>query len=478
MRAAHQSRSSVSQGAVAALIILALQAGGSTASAAPVAESPAGARTLVHKAADDLGVRDAEVDAAAAQLAGANRQLDTARRDAAQASARAASLRRELAARRRTLARALSSQVVSTEQADTAEQRVRDTRSQSKAALRSLYTQSPSGLQAFAQGGSLTELSDRVNLLDSVAAARTRRLDARRAAYQDAAAQQQAKRVATNSAQSAAAAVDEQARQASGAAAAALQAEQRVETVRGGRQRTLAAFRAAAVAARRRYETQRAASDRIAALLVARAAQTRAASDRIAALLVARAAQTRVASDRTAALQAAQARRAAAERSAALQAARAEQATRAAQPSASLPEPTGGGAPASIGTFTLPTDGALSSVFGYRDDPFGLGRRFHAGQDFSAPLGTPIVAAAAGTVALVQTPEQSGGYGNYTCIDHGSGLSTCYAHQSGVLVRVGQQVQQGELIGLVGSTGASTGAHLHFEVRIDGTPVDPMPYLP
>jgi len=120
----------------------------------------------------------------------------------------------------------------------------------------------------------------------------------------------------------------------------------------------------------------------------------------------------------------------------------------------------------------------LSSGFGYRDDPFGLGRRFHAGQDFSAPLGTPIVAAAAGTVALVQTPEQSGGYGNYTCIDHGSGLSTCYAHQSGVLVRVGQQVQQGELIGLVGSTGASTGAHLHFEVRIDGTPVDPMPYLP
>jgi len=460
VRAAHQSGSSVSRGAVAALIILALQPGGSTASAAPVAESPAGARILVQKAADDLGVRDAEVDAAAAQLAGADRQLDTAGRDAAQASARAASLRRELAARRRTLARALSSQVVSTEQADAAEQRVRDTRSQSKAALRSLYTQSPSGLQAFAQGGSLTELSDRVNLLDSVAAARTRRLDARRAAYRDAAAQQQAKRAATNSAQSAAAAVDEQARQASGAAAAALQAEQRVETVRGGRQRTLAAFRAAAVAARRRYETQRAASDRIAALLVARAAQTRAASDRMAAL------------------QAAQAKGAAVERSAALQAARAEQAPRAAQPSASLPEPTGGGAPASIGTFTLPTDGALSSGFGYRDDPFGLGRRFHAGQDFSAPLGTPIVAAAAGTVALVQTPEQSGGYGNYTCIDHGSGLSTCYAHQSGVLVRVGQQVQQGELIGLVGSTGASTGAHLHFEVRIDGTPVDPMPYLP
>jgi len=78
----------------------------------------------------------------------------------------------------------------------------------------------------------------------------------------------------------------------------------------------------------------------------------------------------------------------------------------------------------------------------------------------------------------VQTPDQSGGYGNYTCIDRGAGFSTCYAHQSAVLVQVGQQVAQGQLIGLVGSTGASTGPHLHFEVRINGEPVDPAPYLP
>jgi len=78
----------------------------------------------------------------------------------------------------------------------------------------------------------------------------------------------------------------------------------------------------------------------------------------------------------------------------------------------------------------------------------------------------------------VQTPDQSGGYGNYTCIDRGASFSTCYAHQSAVLVQVGQQVAQGQLIGLVGSTGASTGPHLHFEVRINGEPVDPAPYLP
>jgi len=486
VRAAQQHRRAASLGLIGVLSILALQAGVRPASAAPANGSASVGSTPVQQAADDLGVRDAAVDVAASQLASADRQLGSARRGAAQASARSNRLRRELTDRQRTLARALTSEVLASQRADAAERRVQDTRSQSKAALRSLFTQSPGdGLQALAQGGSLAELSDRVNLLSSAAAARARRLDARSAAYRSAAAQRQALSAATSSAQSAAASVDEQARQAGAAAAGAVQAEQRVATVRGDRTRTLTAFHAAAVASRQRYETQLAASERTAALLAARAQQARtaaAAAVRSAAQQAARAQQARTAAA------------AAAVRSAAQQAARAQQAQRAtplaasshpgkgaappaAPPTVTSPPPSGAGPPSNQ-LLIVPIQGTLSSGFGYRDDPFGLGRRIHPGQDLSAPLGTPIVAATGGTVALVQTPDQSGGYGNYTCIDRGAGLSTCYAHQSAVLVQVGQQVAQGQLIGLVGSTGASTGPHLHFEVRINGEPVDPAPYLP
>ena len=115
-----------------------------------------------------------------------------------------------------------------------------------------------------------------------------------------------------------------------------------------------------------------------------------------------------------------------------------------------------------------PVNGPVTSPFGYR---WG---RLHAGIDIGVPYGTPIHAAAAGTVVLA---AWTGGYGNYTCIDHGGGLATCYAHQSSYAVSAGAQVSQGQVIGYVGSTGHSFGAHLHFEVRINGTPVDPLGYL-
>ncbi len=153
-------------------------------------------------------------------------------------------------------------------------------------------------------------------------------------------------------------------------------------------------------------------------------------------------------------------------------------AARAAGETGTLPLSTGNPGAESAGGLVMPTTGVFSSGFGYRTDPFGGGTTFHAGQDIAAPTGTPIVAATAGTVAIVETPDQSGGYGNYTCIDRGAGFATCYAHHSVVFVHVGQVVKQGQLIGLVGSTGASTGPHLHFEVRINGVPVDPLPYLP
>ena len=115
-----------------------------------------------------------------------------------------------------------------------------------------------------------------------------------------------------------------------------------------------------------------------------------------------------------------------------------------------------------------PVSGPVTSPFGYR---WG---RLHAGIDIGVPYGTPIHAAASGTVVLA---GWTGGYGNYTCIDHGGGMATCYAHQSSYAVSSGAQVSQGQVIGYVGSTGHSFGAHLHFEVRINGNPVDPLGYL-
>ena len=115
-----------------------------------------------------------------------------------------------------------------------------------------------------------------------------------------------------------------------------------------------------------------------------------------------------------------------------------------------------------------PVNGPVTSPFGYR---WG---RLHAGIDIGVPEGTPIHAAASGTVVLAGWID---GYGNYTCIDHGGGLATCYAHQSAYAVSTGAHVSQGQVIGYVGSTGHSFGPHLHFEVRINGVPVDPLGYL-
>jgi murein DD-endopeptidase MepM/ murein hydrolase activator NlpD len=120
-----------------------------------------------------------------------------------------------------------------------------------------------------------------------------------------------------------------------------------------------------------------------------------------------------------------------------------------------------------------PVDGPVVSGFGPR---FG-GSEFHEGIDIAVPSGTPIRAAAAGTVIFTESEAESGGYGNFTCIDHGGGLSTCYAHQERFAVSAGQRVSQGEVIGYSDCTGHCFGPHVHFEVRIDGTPTDPMGYL-
>lgn len=125
------------------------------------------------------------------------------------------------------------------------------------------------------------------------------------------------------------------------------------------------------------------------------------------------------------------------------------------------------------GRFIRPVNGRLTSGFGMRMHPIFKVRRMHTGIDIAAPTGTPIRAADSGVVVEAGYLR---GYGYTVIIDHGGGVATLYAHCSAILVTVGQQVQRGQTIARVGSTGYSTGPHLHFEVRINGEPVDPLEY--
>ena len=150
---------------------------------------------------------------------------------------------------------------------------------------------------------------------------------------------------------------------------------------------------------------------------------------------------------------------------------RIEEARRAAERRAAQllgkPIPPELGAPSS---FSWPVSGPITSPFGMRSDPFGGGFRMHTGLDIGAPMGATITAAAAGHVIFA---EWYGGYGKAIIIDHGGQTVTLYAHCSQWFVSKGQDVQRGQAIGAVGSTGNSTGPHLHFEVRVNGIPVDP-----
>jgi murein DD-endopeptidase MepM/ murein hydrolase activator NlpD len=130
--------------------------------------------------------------------------------------------------------------------------------------------------------------------------------------------------------------------------------------------------------------------------------------------------------------------------------------------------------PTVLDGMAMPTDAPLGSPYGMRIDPLTGGGGFHPGLDFDAAYGTQIHAAAAGVVLMA---GDCGGYGYCVVIDHGSSVATLYGHQSQLLVQVGDRVVTGQVIGLVGSTGASTGPHLHFEVRVHGLPIDPVPTL-
>ncbi len=156
----------------------------------------------------------------------------------------------------------------------------------------------------------------------------------------------------------------------------------------------------------------------------------------------------------------------------------AAEAARKKQQSGSSSSSGGGVVIPTSGTFVwpLPDYGTsrITSPYGYRTHPITGTRKLHAGIDVGVPQGSTIVAAASGTVVR---SYMSSSYGNYTVIDHGGGVMTAYAHQSKRLVSAGESVSAGQKIGLVGSTGNSTGNHLHFEVYVNGSTVDPMRYF-
>ena len=121
-----------------------------------------------------------------------------------------------------------------------------------------------------------------------------------------------------------------------------------------------------------------------------------------------------------------------------------------------------------------PVDGPVGSGFGFRPDPFSGHAALHTGLDFPSEVGTPVHAAAGGVVLLSEYHVE---YGNMVELDHGNGLVTRYAHNSKVLVKAGDLVKRGQVISEVGTSGRSTGAHLHFEVLVDGVPQDPAKFL-
>lgn len=121
-----------------------------------------------------------------------------------------------------------------------------------------------------------------------------------------------------------------------------------------------------------------------------------------------------------------------------------------------------------------PVQGQVSSYYGYRRSPFGSGQEFHPGVDIAAPYGTPVVATADGKVSFV---GWRGAYGRAVIIDHGYGYRTMYGHNSKTVVNVGQTVKKGQIIAYVGSSGRSTGPHVHYEVHVNGTTTNPWRYM-
>jgi len=405
---------------------------GATATARQAVLDLATVRSQLPQAQAAAVAARARLDGAQALAASAAREVGTARAAVGQAAAAAAAARGRLAARR----------------------------SEADRLARAAYESGPiTEVQTYLAASNPGDLADRAELLRFAGRSTRRQLLDLAGGAADVAVQE---RLAADAAralagrQAAAAAATTGARRAAAAADAAVATVAALVATRAG---ALSTAQAQEAQDHSRLATLQGESDRIGVLLAtAQAQQARQAAVARAAASASAAAAAASASSSAAAAAAAAARRPG--------------------PAVPVPPPVPIGppapAPVAAGTGLLwPTAGPQTSGFGYRVDPVTGERSLHAGIDIGAPIGQSIVAAEAGTVVFA---GEETGYGNYTCIDHGGGFATCYAHQSAILVTVGQPVARGEVIGRVGSTGYSTGPHLHFETRVNGTPVDPDGY--
>lgn len=418
-----------------------LLAAGPTAHADGVGTKQQQVEAALRAADADLDGAGAATRAAAAQLSSVQAQLDTAQRT--------------LTADRQQLAGAQAAAGVATAAASHAQQQLSVATGRQAAAAAAVraaqqhlqdYAVSayetgatPSALALVATGESTSDILARAGLLDMAALGQSRQITALAAARTRLSAAEELVRQRTG------ALLDRQR-----AAEAAVGRVSAIVTSAAAETRRLGLLGQQRVAALTQAEAALAANR-------SRVAELQTESDQIANLIRARARAAQAAAARAAQLRAAQ---------------QPQQAMRA--PS---PPPTAAGPPSSpVGRSGLlwPYPGPVTSPFGYRVDPVTHAYQLHAGVDIGAPEGAPFHVAAAGVVIFA---GQEQGYGNYTCVQHDGGLSTCYAHQSQILVSVGETVAQGQVIGLVGDTGYATGPHLHFETRMNGNPVDPMQYF-
>ncbi|MCW2642169.1 MAG: family peptidase [Dactylosporangium sp.] len=425
------------RGATATAVALALAAillGAPPAGADPTADDKGRVDAELAKTNASLEGATARAQQAVAQYTQANAQLPGAQNALADARGKVASA--EVATRQAervaTEAEAAKAEAA-TGYADAAAQVDQQRAHVSEFVSRSYRGTGFLAINSILQSGSPTEFATRMGYLDQIAAGETRALNALTSARMEAKVRENAAEAARQRADGA----REQARQAlaasQGAATAAERAAADVQTIVTQRQQAMDVANQERGAVLASYNQLKADSDRIGSELKAAAAERERQRQ-----------QNNSGSGGVS------------------------------QPAQDVTPPSGGGA-----FFIMPTAGWKSSDFGMRYDPYYKVWQLHAGTDIAAPSGQAIYAAADGRVVRA---GWNGGYGNYTCISHGnyqgSDLSTCYGHQSAILVSAGQSVRRGELIGRIGTTGASTGAHLHFEVRRDGTPVNPLSWLP
>jgi murein DD-endopeptidase MepM/ murein hydrolase activator NlpD len=407
----------------------------------------------------------AELARIAAALPEAERQVSVAQGELSGARAKASAARAE--AERAELAR-----VAAQGEVDEATAQVESSRADVARLGRRAYVRGRMGdVRDVMDAANPTDVIERGELLRSVFRSGTASLDRVTASRLQLAGKTAQLRAEEKAAADARAQADAQQARAEQVAAEAQAAVQRVAALVAEREVAVAAAEALREEDRRSYEQAQADSEALAERIrqAEAAAAARAAAERAAAE---RAAAERAAAERAAAQAAAEA---------AARAARSNRpapapapARAAAPPAAPAAPPAAAAAPSRSSGWIWPGTGRLTSRYGNRVHPIFGDSRFHAGIDLGGGYGAPVLAARGGTVIL---SGPASGYGTLVVVSHGGGVTTAYAHMSALLVRVGDTVSQGQTIGRIGSEGNSTGPHLHFEVRVNGNPVDPLGYV-